>query len=149
MNTRLKDRGFLAGRYSIADMACVGWIRFPNGQQEKDGGEAFADFRTQALAHRGAARPAVQRGIARPRRGGEQVDVSDPTVRACCSASARSEGKHSTPPRPPDCCYRGQQAGLAGRLHRSRKPIGGVFALTICFSKTRLVEISLAIHRDY
>ena len=27
MNTRLKDRRFLAGAYSIADMACVGWIR--------------------------------------------------------------------------------------------------------------------------
>ena len=27
MNTRLKDREFLAGRYSIADMACVGWVR--------------------------------------------------------------------------------------------------------------------------
>src|ERR1041385_8274525 len=25
MNTRLKDRPFLAGKYSIADMACVGW----------------------------------------------------------------------------------------------------------------------------
>ena len=27
MNRRLKDRRFLAGAYSIADMACVGWIR--------------------------------------------------------------------------------------------------------------------------
>src|SRR6202166_3530096 len=27
MNTRLAKREFLAGRYSIADMACVGWVR--------------------------------------------------------------------------------------------------------------------------
>ena len=27
MNTRLAGREFLAGRYSIADMACVGWVR--------------------------------------------------------------------------------------------------------------------------
>ena len=26
MNTRLGDREFLAGRYSIADIACVGWV---------------------------------------------------------------------------------------------------------------------------
>ena len=25
MNKRLEDREFLAGKYSIADMACVGW----------------------------------------------------------------------------------------------------------------------------
>src|SRR4029077_1610962 len=27
MNRRLADRKFLAGQYSIADMACVGWVR--------------------------------------------------------------------------------------------------------------------------
>jgi glutathione S-transferase len=27
MNERLKGRAYLAGRYSIADMACVGWVR--------------------------------------------------------------------------------------------------------------------------
>jgi GST-like protein len=27
MNRRLADRPFLAGKYSIADMACVGWVR--------------------------------------------------------------------------------------------------------------------------
>src|SRR5262249_61548438 len=28
MDRRLEDRDFLAGRYSIADMACVGWARY-------------------------------------------------------------------------------------------------------------------------
>src|ERR1019366_760482 len=32
MNTRLRDREFLAGKYSIADMACVGWT---NGWQRQ------------------------------------------------------------------------------------------------------------------
>ena len=27
MNKRLADRDFLAGDYSIADMACIGWTR--------------------------------------------------------------------------------------------------------------------------
>jgi GST-like protein len=47
MNTRLKDRRFLAGRYSIADVACVGWIRLFERQQEKqekEGVETFAGF---------------------------------------------------------------------------------------------------------
>ena len=39
MNTRLEDRAFLAGDYSIADMACVGWIS-PWERQ----GETFEDF---------------------------------------------------------------------------------------------------------
>jgi glutathione S-transferase len=29
MNARLNDQRFLAGAYSISDMACVGWIRRP------------------------------------------------------------------------------------------------------------------------
>ena len=39
MNTRLKDRRFLAGAYSIADMACVGWIRLFERQEEKEARE--------------------------------------------------------------------------------------------------------------
>src|SRR6266851_4733686 len=34
MNTRLKDRPFLAGRYSIADMACVGWVNLWKRQDQ-------------------------------------------------------------------------------------------------------------------
>jgi len=32
MNTRLAQRPFLAGRYSIADIACVGWVRLAERQ---------------------------------------------------------------------------------------------------------------------
>lgn len=60
MNARLKDRQFLAGRYSIADMACIGWIK-PFRRQGQDLDE-FPNvkrwFETMM------ARPAVQRGIA-------------------------------------------------------------------------------------
>lgn len=60
MNKRLKDRDFLAGRYSIADMACIGWIK-PYKRQGQD----LDDFRHlkrwfEAMMNR----PAVQRGLA-------------------------------------------------------------------------------------
>ena len=32
MNIRLQDRDFLAGKYSIADMACVGWVNRGSGK---------------------------------------------------------------------------------------------------------------------
>ena len=32
MNKRLAEREFLAGRYSIADMACIGWVRLAERQ---------------------------------------------------------------------------------------------------------------------
>jgi GST-like protein len=83
MNTRLEDQGFLAGRYSIADMACVGWIRLFGRQQEKEGGEAFAEFphlkRWLATVR---ARPAVQRGMHVRVEEASRVDLSDPKVRA-------------------------------------------------------------------
>jgi GST-like protein len=83
MNTRLKDRRFLAGHYSIADMACVGWIRLFERQQEKEGGETFAGFphlkRWLATVR---ARPAVQRGMHIRVEEASRVDVSDPEVRA-------------------------------------------------------------------
>ncbi len=60
MNGRLKDREFLAGAYSIADMACVGWAKLWQRQ-----GQDIAEF-----PHLGRwleavlSRPAVKRGFA-------------------------------------------------------------------------------------
>jgi GST-like protein len=83
MNTRLKDRRFLAGRYSIADMACVGWIRLFERQQEKEGIETFAGFpHLKRWLARVRARPAVQRGMHIRVEEASRVDVSDPKVRA-------------------------------------------------------------------
>ena len=59
MDKRLADRDFLAGDYSIADMACIGWIR-PYERQGQD----LNDFPN--LKHwfeTMMARPAVQRGV--------------------------------------------------------------------------------------
>ncbi|MBA3447261.1 MAG: glutathione S-transferase N-terminal domain-containing protein [Pseudaminobacter sp.] len=60
MNRGLADRDFLAGDYSIADMACLGWIK-PHKNQGQDL-EEFPNLKVwfEALM----ARPAVERGLA-------------------------------------------------------------------------------------
>jgi GST-like protein len=78
MNARLKERDFLAGHYSIADMACVGWIRLAERH-----GEDFASFphlKRWLVAVR--ARPAVKRGMSIRVEEAGRVDVNDPKVRA-------------------------------------------------------------------
>ena len=78
MNTRLAKHEFLAGRYSIADMACVGWVR-------------LADRAGQELAHFPhlkrwfetiRARDAVKRAFAVRVEAASAVDPRDPKVRA-------------------------------------------------------------------
>lgn len=59
MNTQLKNRDFLAGDYSIADMACFGWV-VPYEKQGQDLGEFPA---LKAWFERMKARPAVRKGI--------------------------------------------------------------------------------------
>ncbi|MFG1419199.1 glutathione S-transferase N-terminal domain-containing protein [Xanthobacter sp. V0B-10] len=59
MNTRLKDRDFLAGAYSIADIACVGWAKLWERQGQNI--EEFPHFK--AWLARVLERPAVQRGL--------------------------------------------------------------------------------------
>src|SRR6185312_1500110 len=59
MDARLKDREFLAGDYSIADMACVGWIR--HAEREGDEFQPFVHLRRWLARVR--ARPAVLRGM--------------------------------------------------------------------------------------
>ena len=60
LDKRLKGRDFIAGAYSIADMACVGWVRGWQGQ-----GQNLNDFKhLKDWFERVMARPAVERGIA-------------------------------------------------------------------------------------
>jgi len=60
MDTRLADRPFLAGDYSIADMACWPWI-VPHERQ----GQRLEDFpNLKRWFETMRARPAVQRGFA-------------------------------------------------------------------------------------
>lgn len=60
MNKRLADRDFLAGGYSIADMACVGWVR-----PWKNQGQDLDDFpNLKRWFETIMARPAVIAGMA-------------------------------------------------------------------------------------
>jgi len=62
MNKRLANREFLAGAYSIADMACVGWIKLWEGQ-----GQNIDEFRNvKRWLEAMLARPAVAKGLAIP-----------------------------------------------------------------------------------
>ena len=83
MNTRLKDHRFLAGSYSIADMACVGWVRLFERLGERDGSKPLANFsHLKRWLDEVRARPAVQRGMHIRVEEASRVDVSDPSVRA-------------------------------------------------------------------
>lgn len=60
MDKRLKDREYLAGKYSIADIACYPWVRLWKNQ-----GQDIADFpHVAAWLERVGARRAVVRGMA-------------------------------------------------------------------------------------
>ena len=78
MNTRLADREFLAARYSIADIACVGWVRLAERQGHKL--EEFPHLRRWFATIR--ARPAVKRAFALRVEAASAVNVDDPKVRA-------------------------------------------------------------------
>jgi GST-like protein len=60
MDKRLADRQFLAGAYSIADMACIGWVK-PYQNQGQDL-EEFPNLKRWFETV--MARPAVEKGIA-------------------------------------------------------------------------------------
>jgi GST-like protein len=79
MNTRLATRPFLAGRnYSIADIACVGWVRLADRMgQELD---KFPHLKNWFETIR--AREAVKRAFAIRVEAAGSVDIRDPKVRA-------------------------------------------------------------------
>jgi GST-like protein len=78
MNTRLKDREFLAGKYSIADMACVGWAN--SWKRQGQNIEEFPHFKRWLESVK--ARPAVQRGMALGLELRQGIDMKDPKVQA-------------------------------------------------------------------
>jgi GST-like protein len=78
MNTRLAKREFLAGRYSIADIACVGWVRLAERQ-----GQDLARFpHLKRWFETIRAREAVKRAFAIRVEAASAVDMKDPKVRA-------------------------------------------------------------------
>jgi GST-like protein len=78
MNKRLEDRAFLAGKYSIADMACVGWA---NGWERQ--GQDLNQFpHLKRWLETVKARPAVQRGMALGLELRQGIDMKDPKVQS-------------------------------------------------------------------
>src|SRR5215469_10873362 len=78
MNARLAKHEFLAGHYSIADMACVGWVRLAERQ-----GQDLAQFpHLKRWFETIRARPAVKRAFAIRIAAASAVDPRDPKVRA-------------------------------------------------------------------
>jgi GST-like protein len=78
MNTRLADRDFLAGKYSIADIACIGWA----SRAERHGYDISAFKHLRRWIERVRARPAVKRGMGIRIEAASHVDTRDPKVRA-------------------------------------------------------------------
>ncbi len=78
MDRRLADREFLAGDYSIADMACLGWAKLWERQ-----GQSIDEFpNVKRWLETLLARPAVRRGLAVNAEDRASTDMQDPAVRA-------------------------------------------------------------------
>jgi GSH-dependent disulfide-bond oxidoreductase len=78
LNTQLGKHAFVAGDYSIADMAMVGWAKLWERQ-----GQNIADFpHVKRWLDTLLARPAVQRGLAVAGELRNTSNMQDPAVRA-------------------------------------------------------------------
>jgi len=76
MNKELAGNEFLAGKYSIADMACVGWVNLWQRQ-----GQDIDDFPgLKRWLEAVKARPAVARGMALGLELRKGIDMKDPKV---------------------------------------------------------------------
>jgi GST-like protein len=78
MDKRLAGRAYLAGRYSIADMACIGWA----SRAERHGHDIGMFRNVQRWIEAVRARPAVKRGMGIRIEAASRVDMQDPKVRA-------------------------------------------------------------------
>jgi GST-like protein len=78
MDKRLADRDFLAARYSIADIACIGWA----SRYERQGQDINEFPNLKRWLETILARPAVKRGMGLRVEEASQVDMKDPKVRA-------------------------------------------------------------------
>lgn len=78
MNKRLGNRKFLAGDYSIADMACIGWANLWKNQ-----GQDIEEFpNLKKWIARVKERPAVARGMKLGIELRQGIDMKDPKVQA-------------------------------------------------------------------
>ena len=86
LNRRLADREFVAGEYSIADMACYPWI-VPHERQGQNLDD-FPHLRRWFAAI--AARPAVQRAYALAKKVNDQPTMSDEAKKVLFGQTAAS-----------------------------------------------------------
>jgi GST-like protein len=78
LNKRLEDRDYLAGEYSIADIASYSWAKLWERQ-----GQDLAQFpNMQRWLDRIYARPAVKRGLAVNAEDRNKHDLRDPAIQA-------------------------------------------------------------------
>jgi GST-like protein len=78
LNKRLEDRDYLAGAYSIADIASYSWAKLWERQ-----GQDLAQFpNMQRWLDRIYARPAVKRGLAVNAEDRNKHDLHDPAIQA-------------------------------------------------------------------
>jgi GST-like protein len=78
LDKRLADREFVAGEYSIADMAILGWAKLWERQ-----GQTIDDFpHVKRWLEMMLARPAVKRGLDVSSEDRGSTDMNDPAVRA-------------------------------------------------------------------
>ncbi len=87
MNKRLAEREYLAGDYSIADMACIGWV-VPYEKQGQDLNE-FPNLKRWFETM--MARPAVVRGTAIGKEERERSNLADDKRRRSFSSSAPAD----------------------------------------------------------
>jgi GST-like protein len=78
IDKRLEDREFLARRYSIADIACIGWA----SRAERHGHDLGRFPNVRRWLKTVLARPAVKRGLSVKVEAAFHVDMTDPQVRA-------------------------------------------------------------------
>jgi len=78
MDRRLEDREFLARKYSIADIACIGWA----SRAERHGHDLSRFPNIRRWLKTVLARPAVKRGLSVKVEAAFHVDMTDPKVRA-------------------------------------------------------------------
>ncbi len=86
MNKRLADRDYLAGDYSIADMACYPWI-----VPYKSHGQDLREFpRLKQWFERIQERPATQRAYEKGKRLNPKPGITDEAKKILFGRSARN-----------------------------------------------------------
>ena len=98
MNRRLAGPRLLAGNYSIADMACVGWIRLFERQGEKEQSRVAGSRTSNA--------------------GSTRCGRGPPSSAGCISRSRRRAGSTCRTPRCAPCCLASAPGDAVGQFDR-------------------------------